>query len=250
VIKPEEISQGDVDIVGQVFDAPLVTKGWTWLPLTQLATWGIMAREVGRKHPTWYWRTRIGVGALSMGVMLGSEWCHNLAHAASAKWVGKPVDCVRVSWGMPLLVYFDIEDPDVSPRQHIVRSLGGPIINAVFLGVATILKWFTRGDSPARYLVDTVIGTNGFLIITGMTPMPFLDGGAALKWALVDKGQSLEESDKAIQKVNAVIGAGMGAGSVVALKRRKKLLGGLLACMALLSFGVAAGFLKEKKLSA
>ena len=247
MITPEDISQGKVDFIGQVFDAPLVAKGKTWLPLTQLAAWGIMVREVGRKYPEWNWWTRIWVGALSMGVMLGSEWCHNLAHAAAAKWINKPVDCIRVSWGMPLLVYYDIEDLDVTPRQHIIRSLGGPVINAILLGVATISKYFTRDNSPVRNVVNAAVGTNIFLIATGMTPIPFFDGGAVLKWGLVDRGQTLEEADLTVRKVNAVSGAGMGVGAALALKKHKKLLGAFLACMAALSLGVATGLFKEKE---
>jgi Zn-dependent protease len=246
MIIPEDISQGKVDFIGQVFDAPLVAKGKTWLPLTQLAAWGIMVCEAGRKRPEQNWRTRIWVGALSMGVMLGSEWCHNLAHAAAAKWVSKPVDCIRVSWGMPLLVYYDTEDPEVTPSQHIIRSLGGPLVNIIFIGIGTIMKRFVSDDSPAREVVNTAIGTNCFLIAAGMTPLPFLDGGAALKWTLVDRGHTLENADMVIRKVNAVSGTGMGAGAAVAFKKNKTLLGVLLSCMAFLSFGVATGLFKEK----
>jgi hypothetical protein len=205
-----------------------------------------MIRETGRKHPEWSWPTRIWVGALSMGVMLSSEWCHNLAHAAAAKWVGKPVDCIRVSWGMPLLVYYDIEDPDVTPRQHIIRSLGGPLANIIFWGIGAILKRPTREDTPAGQVVNAAVGTNRFLLATGMTPMPFLDGGAALKWALVDRGQSLEAADSTIRKINGFSGMGMVAGAAAAFKKGKKLPGAFLACMAFLSLGVATGLFKEK----
>jgi len=250
VIKPEEISQGEVDVVGRVFNAPLVTKGWTWLPMTQLITWGIMVRETGRKHPDWHWLTRFVVGTLNMNVILGSEWCHNLAHAAAAKWVGEPVDCIRVSWGMPMLVYYDIEDPNVPPRHHIIRSLGGPLINAIFSGIGLILKRFANKDSPVREVIDTAVAANIFLFVAGMTPIPFLDGGTALKWSLVDMGQTLDDADKIIRNVNVVSGAVMGAGAVIAFNKRKNLLGLFLTCMAGLSFGVATRLFKEKKKSA
>ena len=48
-----------------------------------------------------------------MPIVLGSEWCHNLAHAAAARAIGKPVDAIRITWGMPLLVYYDINDKNV-----------------------------------------------------------------------------------------------------------------------------------------
>ena len=136
MIKPEIVSPGEsVNQVGEIFEAPLVTKGWTWFPLTEIVVFGIMAREAGRLHPERSWLTRFGVAALTMPVILGSEWCHNLAHAAAAKIVRHPVDAIRVVWGMPLLVYHDIEDASVTPREHIVRAIGGPVINTIFFGL-------------------------------------------------------------------------------------------------------------------
>ena len=133
MIKPEVVSPGEnVNQVGTVFDTPLVTKGWTWLPLTEVIVLGIMTREAGRLHPERSWLTRFGVASLTMSVILGSEWCHNLAHAAAAKWIGHPADAIRITWGMPLLVYHDIEDPDITARTHIIRALGGPVINTIF----------------------------------------------------------------------------------------------------------------------
>jgi hypothetical protein len=41
VVIPEE----DVDVVGHVFGTPLVVKGRTWLPLTQVAVWAYLAKR-------------------------------------------------------------------------------------------------------------------------------------------------------------------------------------------------------------
>jgi Zn-dependent protease len=251
MIKPEVVAPGeDVDVVGYIFDAPLVTKGRTWLPLTQLVTWLVMAREAGRLHPERNWFQRLGVASMTMPVILGSEWCHNLAHAAAAKGVGHPVDAIRITWGMPLLIYYDTEDPDVTPRQHIIRAIGGPVINTIFWGIAVILRRFSSFGNPSRDVADAAVGMNLLLTIAGMTPQPYLDGGVALKWALVEKGRTLADSDQTVQKANGVAAAGMGIGAAVAFKKRKKFLGALMALMAALSVGVAAGLLKEKTVNA
>ena len=62
-----------------------------------------------------------------MTAILGSEWCHSLAHAAAARSIGKPMDALRIDWGMPLVVYYDVDNEKVAPREHIIRALGGPV---------------------------------------------------------------------------------------------------------------------------
>jgi Zn-dependent protease len=248
MIKPEIVSPGEsVTLVGEIFDAPLVTKGWSWLPLTELAVWGLMAWEAGRLHPERDWLTRLGVAALTMPVMLGSEWCHNLAHAAAAKRVGHPADAIRITWGMPLLVYHDLEDDAVTPRQHIARAMGGPLINLTFLGIAALLQPLTKPQSVARDVANAALGMNAFLILGGLLPIPGIDGGAALKWALVDRSQTPAQADATIRKVDAVTAAGLGAGAAVAFKKRKRLIGGILAMFAGFAFAIATGLLKEKE---
>ena len=95
IVRPEE----EITTVGEVFGAPLVVKGRTWPPLTQLVTWGFMTQWASNRNPERSWQRNLVAGAFSMVVLLGSEWCHNLAHAAAAKLVGKPVDAIRITWG-------------------------------------------------------------------------------------------------------------------------------------------------------
>jgi Zn-dependent protease len=247
MIKPEVIRpDDDFDVIVHVFEAPLVVKGRTWYPLTQVITWLVMAREAGRLYPERRWRERLLVASATMPVILGSEWCHNLAHAAAAKLVGHPVDAIRITWGMPMLVYHDIEDTQVTPRQHIVRSLGGPIFNLVIGLPGIIFRKYNRKGSPGRDIADALTWTNFFLAIVGMVPQPWLDGGAVLKWALVERGNTLEEADETVRKVNYPAAAGMGIGAAVAFKQGKKLLGWVLSLLAAISIGTAAGWYKEK----
>jgi len=249
MIKPEVLSPDDKDItvIGHVFDAPLVIKSWTWLPVTELVVWGLMARAAGRLLPERSWPTRIGVGALTMPVILGSEWCHNLAHAAAACWIGHPADAIRIIFGMPLLVYYDTEDPDVTPRQHIIRSLGGPVINTIFWGLAAIIRIFTRPKSVAREVANAAVYMNAFLVLGGMLPIPYIDGGAALKWALVAKGQTHSEADETLKQVNAATAVGMTIGAAIALKKRKRFLGGIFAMFGVTAVLIATGLLREKE---
>jgi Zn-dependent protease len=247
MIKPEVVSPDEiVNQVGTVFDAPLVTKGWTWLPLTEAVVWGLMAWEAGRLHPERSWLTRLGVAALTMPVILGSEWCHNLAHAAAAKMVGHPADAIRITWGMPLLVYYDIEDSNVTPREHLLRALGGPVINTIFWGLALIFSRLIKKEIIARDVIDAALGMNAFLVLAGMLPIPGIDGGVVLKWALIDKGQTHTQADETIRKVDIASAAALGTGAALALKRHKRFLGGIFAMFAGIALVTGIGLLREK----
>jgi Zn-dependent protease len=248
MIKPNIILPNDqVNHVGTIFEAPLVTKGWTWLPITEIVVFGIMTKEAGRLHPERNWQTRLGTAILTTTVILGSEWSHNLAHTAAAKMVGHPVDAIRVTWGMPLLVYHDIEDPDVSPRIHIIRALGGPIINCIYFSLALLLQPITKPNSIFRDVLNAALGMNAFLVLGGMLPIPGIDGGAVLKWILVEKGQTPTQADNTIRKVDMFTAAGLGVGAAAAFKKRKQLAGGVLALFASIALAVGTGLFREKK---
>ncbi len=245
--KPPFVTPTDeITTIGHVFGTPLVVKGYTWLPLIELIAWPVMTWIAGRRHPDWSWPKRATVGAVTTVVALGSEWCHNFAHAAAARWVGKPMDAMRIFWGTPLCIYYDIEDNAVAPRQHIARALGGPIINAVLMSLARLLRPLTRQGTASREIADTAVAMNTFLATVSLTPIPGIDGGPILKWSLVDRGKSPAEADAVVQKVNGVMGAGLMGVSAVALKKRRWLLGVLAALFGVISLLIGLGLLKEK----
>jgi Zn-dependent protease len=248
VIKPQALSlDQEFTAIGRVFDTPLVVVGKTGFPLTEIIVWGIMAREAGRRHPRRNWLTRLGVGTLTTAVILGSEWCHNLAHAAAARLVSHPANAIRITWGMPLLVYHEIEDMAVTPREHIIRALGGPVMNMFILGSVALFRPLTKPGSSARDIVDAALGMNAFLILGGMLPIPGIDGGAILKWALIEKGQTPTQADETIQKVDLVAAAGLGAGALAAFKKRQRFLGAIFASFAAIALAMGTGLLKEKE---
>lgn len=242
IVSPDE----EVTTVGTIFEAPLVVKGNTWLPLTQIVMWGIMSYFAGKGKPTRSWDERLGVGALTTTVILGSEWCHNLAHAAAAKIVGRPVDAIRITWGMPLLVYFDINDPTVTPRQHITRSLGGPLFNLAVLPFALLAKSFSRPDSPARDVAQAAVNMNTFLISVSLLPIPGIDGGPILKWSLVERGHTQEEADEVVKKVNLATGVGLGTVSTLAIKKKNYFIGVVSGMLSLVAIAVGLGIFKEQ----
>jgi Zn-dependent protease len=156
------------------------------------------------------------------------------------------MDALRVTWGMPLVVYYDVNDQTVTPRQHIARALGGPLLNALLLPVALLLRKFTWPGSVPRDVNGAAAGMNFFLSTASLLPIPGIDGGPILKWALVARGSTPEEADGAVMGVDRVVGVGLGAAAGLAFKTRRRFLGAILAMFSLISLAVGFGLIKEQ----
>jgi Zn-dependent protease len=209
--------------------------------------WGILSWVAGRKRPDWSRTKQACAGALTTIIMFGSEWCHNLAHTAVASYIGKPVDTVRILWGTPTLIYYDINDQKVTPVQHILRALGGPAFNALMVPLSWLARRLTPEGSLARYTAEFALGTNSFISTVSLLPIPGIDGGPILKWSLVERGRSIKEADQAVKRVNLALGSGLGVASGLAFKHRRTWLGAVMAAFALTSLSVGLGYLKEQK---
>ena len=231
--------------VGKVFGTPIVVKGRSWFPYIELVVWLFMAWIAGNGRPDRSTPVRLVVGALTTAVILGSEWSHNLAHAAAAALVGKPMDALKVMWGMPLVIYLDINDQSVTPRQHIARALGGPLFNAAVLPIALLLHRFSHPGSVTRDVANAATGMNLFLCTASLLPIPGIDGGPILKWMLVESGHSVGGADEIVKKVDQTVGAGLAAAAGVAIKKRRKVLGVILGLFAGLALAVGLGWVKE-----
>jgi len=248
MIKPTFLNTEDrPTIIGHVFNTPLVVKGITGIPLLELVAWGMLSWVAGRNHPEWSSVKKVTAGALTSLILFASEWGHNLAHTAAAQRIGKPVDAVRIAWGTPLLIYYDINDQNVSPRQHILRASGGPIFNALLVPICWLGKQLTQEDTLPRYVADFALGTNIFISTVALLPIPGIDGGPILKWSLVERGQSPQIADETVKKVNLALGSGLAVTAGVALKKRRKWLGVTIGAFALTSLAIGLGLLREHK---
>lgn len=233
-------------VLGHVFNAPVVVEGHTGLPLLELCTWGLLTRVAGSKNPAWSRRERLAAGTITTLTLFASEWCHNLAHAALASWIGKPVDAIRVFFGTPLLIYYDSESSQVTPAQHITRASGGSIFNGLVVGITWLARRLAPKGSLSHYCMDFALGANRALMLISWLPIPTLDGGSILKWSLVLRGRSPERADERVKQVNLAVGAGLAAGSAIALKKRRKWLGAGMAFFAAGCLGIGLGLQKEQ----
>ena len=242
VLRPDD----DAISVGRAFGTPLMIKGHTWFPLTQCIVWGIMSWIAGKTRPGRSLGERMRIAAFTMPAVLGSEWGHNLAHVAAANWIGKPMDAIRITWGMPLCVYYDINDAAVTPRQHILRAMGGPLFNFMLLPISIAVQCLSPKDSISREVASVSMATNTFLSTVSLLPIPGIDGGPILKWSLVERGCTVEEADQVIRKVDGGLGIALSFLSRAAISRGKRFIGVLSALLAVLSFGVAFGWIREQ----
>jgi Zn-dependent protease len=247
MIKPEVLPR-DYDSVklATVFDAPMVVVPHpSALPANQIIVSVGLAYWAKSRYPERPWRQQVFAGVLSMLVTLGSEWAHNMAHAYAARLVGKPVDAIRVVFGMPLLVYRDLNDETITPQQHIIRGLGGPLLNLLLTPLARFWQIRARPGTVGRDAADAALAMNIFLLFAGLQPIPGLDGGVLLKWALVDRGQSIPQADENVRKANWISGSLLAIGSALSFMKRRRWIGSLLGMLAGISVLVAKGWLKE-----
>ena len=183
---------------------------------------------------------------MKMAVVLGSEWCHNLAHLIASNWIGKPMDQMRIQAGMPRCIYHEINDQDVTPRQHIARSLGGPIVSLLLLPVTGLIRILSKPDSISGETAKIAFQTNLFLSLVSLLPIPGIDGGPILKWSLVDRGKTIEEADQVVQKVNGPLAVILGLFSSWAFLSKKILLGIFSLMLGVTSLSIFTGWLKEE----
>ena len=108
------------------------------------------------------------------------------------------------SAGMPRTIYFD---DDVPPRMHRQRALGGPIYSALGLAISLILRALSPRGSTVREVAGWSCVGHAF-ILSSLAPLPVVDGGAILKWTLVDRGRTPAEADDVVRQVDLSLGVG------------------------------------------
>jgi Zn-dependent protease len=221
--------------IGHVFGTPLAVQGWIGLPLNQVIFWALFSWLSIKKHGSWPAWQHLLSGGLQMAVVLGSEWCHNLAHVAAARAVGKPVDTVRILAGMPVLIYNEPEHPSVTPRQHVIRSAAGPVCNALLLVLSKGFQQVTPPDSALREVADAAAAMNTFISFGSLTPIPAFDGGPIFKWSLIARGHSPASTAAILSRASRFAGAGLVAASAAAVYKRNWLLAVMLALLGVLS---------------
>lgn len=244
---PVFVGPGDrVTEIGRAFGTPVVVKGWTWLPFFEAGVAAFLAWELGNRRPDLSVGARWRIAVLATPVWLGSEWAHNFAHAAVAARIGKPMDAIRILWGTPVVVYHDLEEAGVTPREHILRALGGPAFNALLVPPGLIARRRTTPGTPAGEIARAAFAANLFLCTASLLPLPGIDGGPVLKWSLVSRGRSPAEADEIVRKVDLVLAPVLALAAWRLWRRGRRFLGALMGMFTALSALFGLGLLRER----
>lgn len=167
------------------------------------ALWGLLSWLAGRRRPELPWPVRLALAFLETLALLSADVGHAIAHIASARYAGAPMDEILVSSGMPRTVY---HNQDVPPRVHRLRALGGPVFSALGLGVSLVLRALTPRGSTMHEVTGWSCLGHGLILLGSLAPLPFVDGGSLVKWTLVEGGQSEAEADALVRKVDLAWG--------------------------------------------
>lgn len=231
-----------------LFETPLKLRPVIWFPCYPLAIWPVETWAAGKHRPERTQPERWVVGALRTAIPILSEWCHNYAHAAAAQLAGAPMDELWLMGGTPRVIYYDYDDPDcpVTPRQHMIRAAGGPAFNLlVLLPLSLLWRTRTQPDTTARELANTAVQSQLLIGGAGSLPVPFLDGGPLLKWAMVGRGYTPEAAYRSVRRANWPFGVGLVATGLVALKARRWIMAALSLLLGFTAISSALGLLNE-----
>jgi hypothetical protein len=169
-----------------------------------IALWVLVSwLEMGWHPERDLWQSVL-VGFAGMVLLLVADIGHAVAHIFSARYAGAPMDEVYISMGMPRTRY---SNDDVPANVHRMRAAGGPIFSALGLLISIAVYGLVADDTTASGLaIWSAIG-HGFILIGSLLPLPVVDGGALLKWTLVENGKTETEADGLVRRVNRVMGA-------------------------------------------
>jgi len=120
-------------------------------------------------------RTSLALGLASALTWYEADLIHVGGHILSSRMAGAPMDYVR--WG--IFAINGYANHDVSPQQHIGRSIGGPIAS----GIAALgywLAWRALGDTLPGKLALIAFLQNGLTALGSLFPLPMIDGGVIL----------------------------------------------------------------------
>jgi hypothetical protein len=199
-----------------VWGTPVKVKPAFWANVVGL--WGLLSWLSGRGKPERPWPLRFLIGLLSMLAVLAADVGHAMAHIVSARFARAPMDEILLSEGMPRTIY---HDDNVPPRAHRLRALGGPVYSALGLLVSLALRALAPRGTWLREVAGWSCLGHAF-ILSSLAPLPFVDGGAMLKWTLVERGQTPEEADEVIRQIDLSLGlAATATGAALAVTRRE-----------------------------
>ena len=164
-----------------------------------LSGWPLLIGLAKRRRPERSWLQSILLGTAGMPWPIIADLGHALAHTVSAKLAGAPMDEIHLAADMPRTIYFN---NDVTPDQHRLRALGGPIFRALSLGISLVWRSCAPPETAARELAEISAVSQALIFCGSLLPMAIVDGGTLLKWTLVDRGRTEGEAERQVRRTS------------------------------------------------
>jgi hypothetical protein len=102
-------------------------------------------------------------------LLLVTLFLHIVGHILSSRWIKAPVREAHVT---PILIHVLHHDTaEVSPRAHLIRALGGPLMN-IALAWLSLVVWSLGGG----HLLLAFANTNFAIAVLTLLPFPGVDG--------------------------------------------------------------------------
>jgi hypothetical protein len=201
--------------------------------LSLLNMFGLGLWLAGSAQP---WSKRLRRGGLMALTYTLTNLFHFGGHILSSRYAGASMDRVHLAAPFPYAEYLD---NDVSPQAHRLRSVGGPLANALACLLSFGLVPLTPANSARREWANVSAWLNGLIALGSLLPLPFIDGGVILKWTLVERGYTPDVADQKVRQANLAVGA-VGALVCVMLTLRRYWLAAAGALLTAL-MAIAAG---------
>lgn len=127
--------------------------------------------------------TAVWVGFLGMLMHYGSEFWHQYSHAWAARRTGYPMEGMMFFWVIAMSLY-PKDEPELPPKTHIRRALGGPIGNLALALFAGIITWALYPFGGLLYWFAMFLFLENLFVFSlgALLPLGFTDGSALLKW--------------------------------------------------------------------
>lgn len=144
----------------------VAANSWQFVP-PKLAIGLIIALVLLRAEP---FEARILWGMIFGAQLLLALGLHIIGHILSSRLVSPPMTEARITPALIQTLY-QSDPPEIASRVHLIRSLGGPIMNLV-LGVITLLLVQIVHDRALAFFA----GANLILASVVLLPFPTVDG--------------------------------------------------------------------------
>lgn len=123
------------------------------------------------------YETALRFGLLFWMLHMGTVFIHVLGHVMSSALSGYPMTGVEFWWMFARTLY-PADEPLLSPRQHIVRAIGGPLASAAWVVVLhQAIDRQTATDDFSVLLLQLAFLNALVYLLAPLIPFSFSDGG-------------------------------------------------------------------------